>query len=387
MVIGLSCLQVYRIGKRRSVPSKAMGPDETPAESGSLRSHLEVLWQQALDRGVPTDVLSTALNSGLDQASPVLAEQLRKSAPRMLAEHAAVREEFEQRLAEIWRPAVDFFEMVSVSCLEAGFDLYEAQAPAIIDAERPDRDQNERLHAMTLLHARACMVASEVHTLLRTGHTAGAQARWRTLHEIAAVSFLLGRKDLPDLSYRFLRHREVERWKEALCYQENCAALGQDPLAPAEMDAIRSAYEEVVHEFEPGYKEPWGWAKPLFPSPRANPKFDQLDKLAGLDHNKPYVKLSHNTIHSGASGALAVKDQWGGGTLAANMAGLADPGQGSLIALFQVTTAFCLYAFGEDFEPETLLSLKAIALLLDEAGTAFTECEEHVQSEIDARET
>ena len=47
----------------------------------------------------------------------------------MLAEHAAVREEFEQRLAEIWRPTLDFFEMVSVSCLEAGFDLYEAQAP------------------------------------------------------------------------------------------------------------------------------------------------------------------------------------------------------------------------------------------------------------------
>ena len=87
----------------------------------------------------------------------------------MLAEHAAVREEFEQRLAEIWRPAVDLFEMVSVSCLEAGFDLYEAQAPAMIDAERPDRDQNERLHAMTLLHARACMVASEVHASSEPG--------------------------------------------------------------------------------------------------------------------------------------------------------------------------------------------------------------------------
>jgi hypothetical protein len=38
---------------------------------------------------------------------------------------------------------------------------------------------------------RACLVGSEIYGLPRTGHAAGAQARWRTLHELAVVASTL----------------------------------------------------------------------------------------------------------------------------------------------------------------------------------------------------
>lgn len=57
---------------------------------------------------------------------------------------------------------------------------------------RPATEEDPKLSALTLLHARGCLVALEVHGLLRTGHAAGAQAQWRTLHELAVVAFLLG---------------------------------------------------------------------------------------------------------------------------------------------------------------------------------------------------
>ncbi|MDQ2873309.1 MAG: DUF5677 domain-containing protein [Actinomycetota bacterium] len=58
-------------------------------------------------------------------------------------------------------------------------------------------------------------MVSEVQSLLRSGHAAGAQARWRTLQELAVTVFVLGERDA-GLSERFLLHCEVERHKDAL---------------------------------------------------------------------------------------------------------------------------------------------------------------------------
>ena len=330
---------------------KADGGNKEPE---TLRQHLELLWQRAIDSGVPEEALGEILNTTLDESSLRLAEQLRQDSARMLAEHAEIRRGFEERLQQRWRSALEAFEVVLVACLEVGSDLHSEQMAH--SDPLSDVGQEVKAHAMTLLHARSCMVASEVFALLRTGHAAGAQARWRTAHEIAVISSLLGANS-PDLSNRFLLHRFVERWKEAECYQQNCVALGQEPFSEKEMEQFRSDYDTVLNQFETGYAGDWGWAKPLFSSPKAEPNFAQLDELAGLDHNKPYVKLSHRAIHSGASGTLDILELYGQGEFmlaGPSDAGLAEPGHGCLIALYQVTTAYVLNAYGEDVEPDIL---------------------------------
>jgi len=98
----------------------------------------------------------------------------------MLREHRNFRDGFEERLQHRWGPALDLYECVRVCCLEAGEDF----------AKRGSQQANgsdPKLAALTLLHARACLVASEVQSLLRSGHAAGAQARWRTLLRAAEL--------------------------------------------------------------------------------------------------------------------------------------------------------------------------------------------------------
>jgi Family of unknown function (DUF5677) len=345
-----------------------------------LTPELLSVWQKALAAGVSTDTLTEIWNEALDKSAVGLADRLRRDGARMLAEHAELRDGFEGRLQKRWRPALDLFEMVLVSCTEAGSDLHDA----LMEEAGPVSDHPIKLFALTLLHARACMVASEVFALLRTGYAAGAQARWRTLHEIAVVACILGASG-EDIANRFLLHRQVERWKEARCYQENCAALRRERFSDQEMDEFRAGYDAVVAQYEGGYESNWGWSKPLFPSPGHRPTFDALEKLAGLGQHKPFVNLSHHAIHSGVSGALDVLELYGGGEVmlaGPSNAGLAEPGHGSLIALYQVTVAYLLHGPNQA-NPDELLTLKGIALLLDEAGTAFGACELELRGEKD----
>jgi hypothetical protein len=331
-----------------------------------------------LEAGVSEETLGKILTAAIDESVPGLVERLREDAPRMLAEHAELRVGFEQRLQSRWKQALGLYEMVLVCCAEVGSDLHDELARE----GSPVSEHPAKLHALTLLHARACMVTNEVFALLRAGYAAGAQARWRTLHEIATIAFILGSGN-DDLANWFLLHRYVERWREAQCYQDNCAALGQHRLSDSEMAQIRADYDKIVGQYEPGYEKNWGWSKPLFPSPVHKPNFDDLEKLAGLGHNKPFVKLSHHAIHSGASGTLDVLELYGRGEVmlaGPSNAGLAEPGHGCLVALYQVSVAYLLNGPNEVI-PEDLFSLKAIALLLDEAGDAFAACEAQLEAE------
>jgi hypothetical protein len=356
-------------------------PDGDQQPSGIMTPELILLAEKALEAGVSQETFGQILSDALDDGAVGLAERLWEDVGRMLAEHDEVRTGFEHRLQARWRAALDLYEMVLVCCTEAGSDLHDVLTR---DGSQVS-DHPVKLHALTLLHARACMVANEVFALLRAGYAAGAQARWRTLHEIAVIAFVLG-SGTDDLANRFLLHRHVERWKEAQCYQENCAALGQEPFSQSEMAEFRSDHDAVVGQYERGYERAWGWSKPLFASPVHSPNFDDLEKLAGLGHNKPFVKLSHHTIHSGASGTLDVLQLYGRGEVmlaGPSNAGLAEPGHGSLIALHQVTVAHLLNGPNE-VSADNLLTLKGIALLLDQAGDAFAKCEAELLSESEA---
>ena len=351
-------------------------------KSRILTPELQLLWEKGLEAGVPLERMEAIWGEAIDTTAVGLAHTLTKNGPQMLTEHAAQRGDFERRLLDRWRPALDLFEMVLVACTEAGSDLHDS-----LNAEGgPASDHPTKLHVLTLLHARACLVANEVFALLRTGFAVGALARWRTLHEIAVIAFLLGEQD-EALANRFLLHRYVERWKEAQCYQENCVALGQQPFTDEQMDGFFGDYEAVVGQYEQGYKEDWGWSKPLFQSPKHKPNFDDMEKLAGLGHNKPYVKFSHHAIHSGASGALDILELHGGGNVmlaGPSNAGLSEPGHGTLIALHQVTVALLLDGPNEVLVDD-LLALKGIAHLLGEAGATFGACHDQLMQEEDAK--
>ncbi|MGH3221400.1 MAG: DUF5677 domain-containing protein [Streptosporangiaceae bacterium] len=237
--------------------------------------------------------------------------------------------------------------------------------------------------ALTLLHARACLVASEVQGLLRSGHAVGAQARWRTLHELAVISFVVGEHD-PEISERFLLHRNAERYKDAVQFQQYCGALGYGQFSAEEMEDFRRLHDEVITKYGPPFRKDWGWAVPLLPA-GTQASFAELEKIAGLEHFRPWVRLSSHSIHSGATGTIHIMGLHSGSTdvmlAGPSNSGLADPGNGALISLHQVTTAFLLHGGHKGPEAQDLVTLKAIARLLDQAQQAFLEVHFTLQAE------
>jgi hypothetical protein len=69
-------------------------------------------------------------------------------------------------------------------------------------------------------------------------------------------------------------------------------------------------------------------------------------------------------------------------------ADLADPGAGALTSLYQVTTALVVNGSSDKTEALDFIQLRAIAVLLDEARSAFMDIHHQIeaeQAEIDAR--
>lgn len=352
-------------------------------DSGRSISELfEALVSEAVQQGADEAKITAALEAATQAAADALAERLKADSARMLREHHTFRTGFEWRLQQRWGQALDLYECVWVCCMETGEEFVRKQGG------HAEEHRAFKLEALTLLHGRACLIASEIHAMLRTGHAVGAQARWRTLHELAVVAYVLGRHN-EDISERFLLHRYVERFIDAKHYQKYCEALGYEPFSDETMGEIRRQCDEVVSRYGATYKNPWGWAKALFPAMKDAPSFAKLEELAGLGHFKPWFGLSSHGIHGGATGALHIRDFYGRGKAmlcGPSNAGLADPGSGALISLYQVTTALLVYGGINSPEPLDFIGLKAISGLLDEARTAFFEAHHILEAEEAARE-
>jgi len=149
-----------------------------------------------------------------------------------------------------------------VAAQEAGADFndkYRAEA----------RQQDDFVfEALVSLHGRASRIASETYALLRTGHADGAQARWRTLHELAVVASVIATGG-QDIAERYLLHLYVQNAKDARAYQDNCAALGYEPFTTEELDGITQAERELIARFGREFKKDYGWAATVITSGRA----------------------------------------------------------------------------------------------------------------------
>lgn len=315
--------------------------------------------------GMTAEQLAAAVSQATRLAADSIVERLLQDQQRMLEDHYDLREGFEQRIVEVWGRALDLYQAVYICCLEAG----EEYCNRVVEHARGENDL--KFEALLLQHARACTVASEIHGLLRTGHAVGAEARWRTLHEIVVASTLLGEGD-QSLARRFFDHRAVERYKDAEDYQEHCSALGYEPLSAEKFESIRDAYQRVIDGHEKGFGKEWGWARPSVAG--ADPHFAALARQAGFAHMRPWYMLATRGSHSGVTGALHVRYLHGRGTVmlaGPSNAGLADPGHAALISLYQVTLTFILHGSTSPTNADDIALVLAIRRLVDAAGQEF----------------
>ena len=164
-----------------------------------------------------------------------------------------MRQGFEERLETRWCEPFNLFQMILTSAREL---------VAEFDQQHRDEAADEQDFTFEVLHrlaVRACRVASEVLCLLRGGFADGAYARWRTLHELAAIAFFIRRAG-SDTAERYLLYEYIEAVKSARALQKHAPKLKAQPLADKEMQIMESRRTALIDRFGASFANENGWA-------------------------------------------------------------------------------------------------------------------------------
>ncbi|MGQ0722051.1 MAG: DUF5677 domain-containing protein [Candidatus Eiseniibacteriota bacterium] len=222
-----------------------------------------------------------------------------------------------------------------------------------------------RVATLARLHARACLVSVEVHSLLRCGFASAALARWRTLHETAVVARVL--RDRPsDLAQRYLDYEVVESFKAAVEFQEYEHFLAEDPLPPEDVEEIRADRERILVRYGKEFDKPYGWAAELLPGKTT---LKELEEVAGLQGWRPYYRMASDGVHAGPKAIawnLGLEMDAAGLLAGPSNVGLADPAYNAIWSLRDVTAS--LLSQRQDFDG--LVQLGVLERLLEEIGEA-----------------
>jgi hypothetical protein len=372
----------YWVAARRRAALRLLGRDSEPGDA-----YLRIA--QALVEKHESSGMSSeeAMECGLVEALEILTEDgppqvaaaLKADGPRMLAERRRLDRGFEKGLRQRWGSALDLYYMVAVACQEVGAEGYQ-------EANQCDEggdDERALLEAVSGLQARACRQSLEVLSLLEAGFPKAAHAVSRSMHEGAVVASVLteygSTPEHSDIGLRFLLFDHISNLMDAEEHQRYAERINHEPFTDQEMAALRTTKAAVLERF-PDLDRKMGWAGDL-PGLRKR-TFEELADIAGIDHLRPYYTWASHEVHAYPKGVRLNQsgldgDLW---KLAGRTnAGLADPAQGALIALNQVTAS--MLTVPGVASPSRIVASRAAMALLDEACEEFVRIERELADE------
>ena len=179
--------------------------------------------------------------------------KIKNDAAAGLKEKWEYQQQFEERLRKHWGKPLMLLDLFVSLATEAGDEFNKDFRDGAA------RSNDAKFKALTLLHARACQVASATLVLLRSGYSDDAHARWRALHEIAVVGTFIGEKGRA-VAERYLLHDSVQRYRLALKHRRHAKALEEKPITGKEFEALKAERDKLVARFGTPFKEDYGWA-------------------------------------------------------------------------------------------------------------------------------
>lgn len=286
----------------------------------------------------PTEAeINDAVKRVLERTTSKLVRRIRKASAEILRKRRVFARGFERRLHRRWGKSLDLLALLLFLCGDEGGAFNKRHGPgAAVQSDLV-------FDALVRLHARGCLITSEVLALLRTGHADGANARWRSLHETAVVAMFIAQHG-PSTAPRFLLHDRVKSYEDAQVYQAHCARLGCETFAESEMVTMTRQYEELLMQFGEDYKGGHGWAADALrnsnPPHKGSISFKDLERAVGVSHWQPYYRMASHTVHAGTksiSFSLGVIKPSSLLLAGPSNAGLSDPGQSTAISLASLT--------------------------------------------------
>jgi hypothetical protein len=203
------------------------------------------------------------------------------------------------------------------------------------------------------------------------------------MHEGAVVTSVLteygGTPDQADIGLKFLLFDHITNLMDAEEHQKYAERIHHEPFTEEEMAAFRATKADVLERF-PDLDRRLGWAGD-HPGLKKR-TFEELELIAGIDHLRPYYTWASHEVHAYPKGVRLNQsgldgDLW---KLAGRTnSGLADPAQGALIALNQVTASMLIVPGCAS--PSRIVSSRATMALLNEACEEFARIERELADE------
>ncbi|AZH25661.1 DUF5677 domain-containing protein [Haloplanus aerogenes] len=327
------------------------------------------------DPDIPKDV--TGVEWLVREYTDRLLTEYAEKYPAVINEEAETRGGFEERLHKRWGDAFNLFEYLIILNHQSGVALKQQ----LIENEVPEDDP--LFSALMRLHARACQVAREVLSLMRTGYADGAFARWRALYEIAVSSRFI-EKYGEDIARRFLEHKIVDDYREIELYRDHREELGFAPVPEEEWAALKERFESKVEEYGGVFKTSYGWAAPELDK---NPSRRTIAEDVDLDRYEPFFAFASNTVHGGSKGTLfrmGLTEETQSEVMLSGPSntGFTDPAQFSALALVEVTDAL----LSAEDELEWKLVSTSLSKLIHEVVAAFDDVRKDLEAEVSQAE-
>lgn len=307
----------------------------------------------------------------MDETADALFESLKQRWEAESRQQQIDLDGFRERLAQRWGDGLERLKMLVTISREYGSELNSELRP------RGGGDKPLTFDVLIKLHARACQVFEEVVCLLSNGFADGAMARWRTLHEIAAVAFLLGRFG-EELAERYLHHEVVEARRAATQYQRHHKRLGYEPFGQDELDAIERRYKEMIAKYGKSFRNAQGWAAKHLG--KDDPSISDIQEAASIDHLAPFYKMASHNVHANPKGVLFKLGLVGESTVllaGPSNAGLADPGHAAALSLVQISSALLHLSPTVDY----IVLMKIMQSLTIEIGEALISAHRKLEEE------
>jgi hypothetical protein len=292
-----------------------------------------------------------------------------KELEKKVGEELRSQKNFENRLQNRWKKPFDLLEFLIIQSTELGRYYNEKNRETAI------KEQNFVFESLIQLHGWACLVAKEIMVLMKSGYADGANARWRTLNEIAVICFFI-KKHGNEVGERYLSYQYIESCKAMREYQKYAERLGYVPFSKQEIENLKKVRENLVKKFGKNFTKNNGWAADVLN--KESPKFFDLAEDIDLEHLYPFFKMASNAVHATSSKGLYVKLGSPQGKIiqaGPSNFGMADPGQNTAMSLIHINVALLTLNPGLDLKKdlEGLITTNSMFYQLHEINTAFIE--------------
>ena len=264
-----------------------------------------------------------------------------------------------QSIAAKWNRAFDGLRLLVALCAQEG----ETFNFAHLRAKQPcDRDR-----AIARLHIRGCRIAEEIILLLEHGYTEGAQARWRTMHEVAVAATIIAEGGDP-LAQRYFDHEAVEKKKALDDHRRAAAAVGERGTSYQDSQEIEREFAAAIRKYGNSFRKMYGWASGQLGLPD-DPQFHHLQDIAGSLSLKLRYRLASFDTHASPRTLSQPMHQWDPTTHIPGLfsAGFEGPASDAAQTIVQVTVLL----YPEPWDLDRIALVRAMAQLRDETIEDF----------------